>query len=473
MQNKSSGSAFFGIKALIITGISLALLIPAAMLSSMVRERQQLSASVKEEIVQGAGGELLLAGPFIIVPVEESVNGYIDGEYYGTVLREVIILTRDLSINGRAVTDERSRGIYTAAVFTGTFDFNAVFDIREEKIAALFNRKNTSYLENSRLCIEVSDPRGLRELPSIVLPDGSAVELSADFTSLGITGTSLAGKMAAVAGQLELDFTVEAGGGGSITMIPVGLGTEVALVGDWPTPSFIGVNAPIEREITDEGFTAKWRQPRGTGKYPEYFISGTQNMHEPEVYSPVTYKTYNGVSSGNGMGVDFFDSIGVYHKTERALKYAILFIVVPFVVILLFEVFTRKRIHPIQYVLVGLTDIVFYALLLSLAEQMHFTVAYVIAAGGVIMVISFYTGAILANFKRGLILVPILMLLYGYLYSALQSQDYALLIGSVGMFVILTVVMVITRNIDWYALGDAFGGKGKKAEEAAEKDKTM
>jgi inner membrane protein len=450
MQNKSAGGAFFGIKALIITGISLALLIPALMLSSMVQERQRLSASVEEEIVQGAGGELLFAGPFIIVPVEEAVNKDSNGVYHSTVSREVIILPRDLTINGTAVTDERSRGIYTAAVFTGTFDFNAVFDIQEEKIAALFNRQSIIHLENSRLCIEISDPRGLREMPNITLPDGSMVELSADFSSLGITGTALAGKMKAEPGQLKLDFTVEAGGGGSITMIPLGMGTEVRLAADWPTPSFIGANAPIEREIGDEGFTAQWRQPRGTGKYPEYFVSGTQDIN------PNRYGEYN------GMGVDFFDSIGVYHKTERALKYALLFIIVPFVVILLFEVFTKKRIHPIQYVLVGLTDIIFYALLLSLAEQMHFTLAYIIAAGGVIMVISFYTGSILSHFKRGLVLIPILILLYGYLYSALQSQDYALLIGSVGMFVILTVVMVITRNIDWYALGDALGGKTTK-----------
>ncbi len=448
MQNKPSGGAFFGIKTLIIAGISLALLIPAAMLSSIVRERQRLSTDVKEEIIQGAAGELRMAGPFIIVPVEHK---YISDEIHDgiiqkreTILRkEIVIFPRELTINGTAKTEERARGIYTAAVFTGSFNFKAAFDIQEEKIAALFTYGELSILlENSRLCFGISDPRSLRETPVITMPDGDILELTSDFISLGITDATLAGKMAVKPGQLELDFTMETGGGGSISIIPIGLGTNVRLSADWPTPSFTGGNAPIVREIHDNGFTADWKQPRGTGTSPEYFLLESQKK-----------TNYN----KSGMTVEFFDSVGVYHKTERALKYALLFIVVPFIVILLFEVFTKKRIHPIQYALVGIADVIFYALLLSLAEQMHFTAAYFIAAGSVILVISFYTGSILKNFRRGCVLVPILALLYGYLYSALQSQDYALLIGSVGMFVILIVVMVITRNIDWYAIGSTLG----------------
>jgi inner membrane protein len=232
---------------------------------------------------------------------------------------------------------------------------------------------------------------------------------------------------------------METSGGGSIELIPIGMETNLELSSDWATPSCTGRNSPIMREINDNGFTAQWRQPQGTGSMPEYFFD--EGTYQYEIYNR------------NALGVTFFYSVGVYHKTERALKYSLLFIVIPFIAILLFEIFTKKRIHPIQYTLIGITDIIFYALLLSLAEQMHFTLAYCLAAAGVIIVICFYTGSILNNVKRGFILAPILVLLYGYLYSALQSQDYALLIGSVGMFVILTVVMIITRKVDWYTLG--------------------
>ncbi len=456
MQKKLSAGTSFGIKACIIAGISLALLIPAAMLSSVVRERQRLSLDVQEDIIKGAGGNPRIAGPYLIVPVDIIVNEIVDDIADGKVVKvyrdtikrkEAVIFPRNLSINGKMLTEERSRGIYTAAVFNGAFDFNAVFDIQEEKIRKLFTENvDHIYFENSRLGIGISDPKIFKEVPTITMPDGTTLELIANLTSWGITNSALEAGVSVYQGQLELDFTMEIGGGGTISFLPIGLGTDVQLEADWPTPSFMGGNAPVLREINNEGFTAEWKQPRGTGKYPEYFVPGSQNL-------PHSYET--------SMGVEFFDSVGVYHKTERALKYALLFIVVPFAVILLFEVFSKKRIHPIQYIFVGIADIVFYALLLSLAEQMHFTLAYCVAAGGVIMLITFYTGAVLKNFKRGIILVPILAFLYGYLYSALQSQDYALLIGSVGMFVILAAVMIITRNIDWYSLG------GKKSRDKA------
>ncbi len=237
MQKKLSAGTSFGIKALLIAGISLALLIPAAMLSSVVRERQRLSFDVQEDIINGAGGNPRIAGPYLVVPVDIIVNEIVDEIADGKVVKvyrdtirrkEAVIFPRELSIDGKMLTEERSRGIYTAAVFNGAFDFNAVFDIQEEKIAKLFTeRVDHIYFENSRLGIGISDPKIFKEVPTITMPDGTTLELIANLTSWGITSSALETQ-----GQLELDFTMEIGGGGTISFLPIGLGTDVQLEAD-------------------------------------------------------------------------------------------------------------------------------------------------------------------------------------------------------------------------------------------------
>ncbi|QQO07959.1 cell envelope integrity protein CreD [Breznakiella homolactica] len=431
MQKKITGGSFFGVKALIIAGLSLALLIPVAMLSSIVRERKMLADSVKNDIIAGAGGELFLAGPYLVVPVYETFENK-------TERRNVVIFPREYTVHGQAATELRSRGIYSAPVFTGNFFIRAVFDIQEDRISPLYPGRCSVQFDQARLYMEVPDPAVLREMPAVTTGDNRTIALTADFAPLQIAGSALGGTIPLSQGPLEVSMDLETGGGGSIRIMPLGMGNDIRIESDWTTPSFIGDTSPIMREIGEDGFSAHWRQALGTGKWPEYFdiAAGTRGFQY--------YK---------GFGVELFDSVGVYHKTERALKYALLFIAVPFIVILLFELFAKQRIHPIQYALVGVADIIFYALLLSLAEQINFLGAYILASGAVIAAVSLYTGAVMKKLSRGLVLVPVLVLLYGYLYSALQSQDYALLIGSVGLFAVVVLVMFITRNVDWYALG--------------------
>jgi inner membrane protein len=153
-------------------------------------------------------------------------------------------------------------------------------------------------------------------------------------------------------------------------------------------------------------------------------------------------------------GVEFFQPVSGYHKTERSLKYGLLFIVIPFIVFFMFEIFSRRRIHPLQYLMIGLADVFFYLLLLSLSEHIQFFWAYVAGATSVCLLVAFYSSSVLGGWKRGLVLLPVLGGIYAYLYIALESEDYALLVGSIGVFAILATVMIATRRIDWYALGD-------------------
>jgi inner membrane protein len=439
-QRRRPAGAQFGLKALIIIAMSLVLLIPVLMLGSLVNDRKVLAADVTREIEKGAGGDLEIAGPFLVVSVEQHWRR--DNEAvvdYGTA----IILPRSLTVNGTAVTETRSRGIYTAPVFDGTFDIKASFNIDEARMLRQEGKPGRTTIlhwESALLAVNLSGLNGLRELPVARVTGGKTVTLMTKDRSILFLAQSqsaaIVGEVSLSEGTFDAEMTLKAGGGGGIRIAPLGRGNVIRLAADWPTPNFIGDLSPVLRDIDDEGFTAEWKQPVGVGSYPEYATSDID------------------INGSNGVGVELFKSVDVYHKTDRALKYALLFIIVPFIVILLFEVFARLRIHPIQYALIGFADVVFYTLLLSFAEQWPFLLAYILAAAAVIALISVYAASILKSAKRALILAPILALLYAFLYSALQSRDYALLIGSLGVFGALAVVMLITRNVDWYTIGN-------------------
>lgn len=423
-----------GIKALIIVGISLALLFPVGMLTSIVKERQNLAEEVKEDIARGAGGRLILAGPFIVVPVTEVLrNGSVEEH-------EAIILPTKLGTKADTKAQLRSRGIYSCPVIAADITMAADFDIDTQAIHSLWTGSTSVHLDRARIILEIPDPRALAHTPRLEIK-GTALAMSADVSPLRYAAAAMGSPLALEEGSLEVALDMSSTGGAFIGVWPLANSFELAISGDWPTPSFTGESSPIERNLEENGFTARWYQAAGTSRWPKVFDAAT-NRHQ------------FGYSEFQVLGVEFFDPVGIYHKSERALKYAILFIVMPFIAIFLFEIFTRRRLHPIQYALVGLADVVFYALLLSLSEHIGFTAAYLSSALAVLGLIVFYAASILGSIRRGLVLAPLLVILYGYLYAALQSRDYALLFGSLGVFVILATIMIITRKVDWYRTGN-------------------
>ncbi len=423
-----------GIKALIIVAISLALLIPVGMLQSIVNERQKLAEEVKEDIARGAGGRLILAGPFIVVPVTEVLRNGIIEEH------DAIILPKRLESKADTKTELRSRGIYTCPVLSADITMAADFDIQVDALHTLWTGTTTVHLDRARLILEIPNPRALAGTPRLEV-NGTSLAMSTEISPLRYASAAMGSSLALKEGALELSLSMSSTGGAFIGVWPLADSFELAISGDWPNPSFSGESSPVERSVEEYGFGARWYQAAGTSRWPTVFDAAT-NRHQM------------GYSDTQVLGVDFFDPVGIYHKSERALKYAILFIIMPFIAIFLFEIFTRRRLHPIQYALVGLADVVFYALLLSLSEHIGFTAAYLSSALAVLGLIVFYASSVLGSLRRGLALAPLLALLYGYLFAALQSRDYALLFGSIGVFVILASIMVITRKVDWYKTGN-------------------
>jgi len=222
-------------------------------------------------------------------------------------------------------------------------------------------------------------------------------------------------------------------------IVPAGNDTSVRLSSSWPHPSFIGAS-PQPRTVESTGFTAGWDI--------SYFGRGF-----PRAWSdPVDRDKMRSLAEGAAFGVSLVQPVDIYQQTERAVKYAALFIVLTFVVFFLFEVVRARLLHPVQYVFVGFALCVFYLLLISLSEHLGFDLAYAAAAAAITLLISSYSSYVLGGLTEAAVVGGCIGAVYGFLYLLLRIEDYALLAGSIGLFLALTLVMLLTRRVNWYEL---------------------
>jgi inner membrane protein len=237
--------------------------------------------------------------------------------------------------------------------------------------------------------------------------------------------------------RIPFSLSVSLAGSSGLRMMPFGRQTRLALRSTWASPSFSGAFLPESRRVGKDGFNATWN----VSHYGRSF---------PQSWSSVQTASLASAINGSAFGVDFVQPVDVYQQTERSVKYGALFLVLTFVTFFLFELFQPIRVYPVQYLMVGSALCLFYVLLLSIAEQLAFGVAYLVAAGATVTLLGSYAAAVLRSKGRAAVFAGVLALLYGYLFVLLQAEDYALLLGSIGLFLILALVMLITRRVDWY-----------------------
>ncbi|HHH54328.1 MAG TPA: cell envelope integrity protein CreD, partial [Bacteroidetes bacterium] len=235
--------------------------------------------------------------------------------------------------------------------------------------------------------------------------------------------------------NIDFSFDIKLQGSESIYFIPVGKTTTVALKSSWDSPSFQGRFVPDEREVSKDGFTANWKILDMNRNYPQQWEGNKYNV------------------SSSKFGVDLIKPVGEYQKNMRTVKYSLLIIVLIFLIYFFFEVLGKFRIHPIQYSFIGLALTLFFVLLLSISEQIGFDLAYLVSAAATTIMILIYSAALLKNRKQLLILTGFLITIYGFIYVVLQLEDFALLAGSIGLFVALFITMYYSRKIDWYNIG--------------------
>jgi inner membrane protein len=441
-RQKIPESVLIGLKAAIIGILVLVFCIPVQLIKGIVDDRQSTKTAAESEIVEKAGGGAVLGAAYLSLPVEyteESLNdkGLVVKR---RVKRDVIVMPTELAIKAGSRAELRKRGIYEVPVYSADVSLDASFEF---KAADSGLELPSPIWDDARLVMEIQDARALAEAP-VMSSGGSRIAMRAAAPGLGYLkrAVSAPAKLSAPAadGQsraFSASIALKLNGADSIRFISAGESTRIALSGDWKSPSFSGYRLPNERELADSGFTASWYSDDSSRPFPRVFNAGTD---------------YAASIQESLFGMDFQVPADAYLQAHRALRYAILFIFIPFAALFLIEVILKRKIHPLQYILVGLADSLFYLLLLSLSEHIPFMAAYLIAAAAVTAVLTVYVAAALGRAKRALFIVPVLLAAqYTYLYCALVSEDYALLIGSIGLFAIVAATMIGTRKIDWYA----------------------
>ena len=426
------------IKVLLIGFLILLLQIPIAMVRQIIRERQSTRDGAVQEVTAKWGNSQSIIGPSIVVPyVNRSARPA--GQRKQQAFSEVeyaAFLPESLTISGNIVSELRHRGIFEIPVYKMSLDLKGRFsrpDFSQWAIEA-----NDILWDRACLSLRIADARAMTKSPG-VLWDGQAMD---SLPSAGEFGSSQQGIHVKLKDNLNgesFDFSVSLELNGSLgaSFAPLGRDTQVRISSNWPSPSFQGAWLPTNRTVTDDGFDAVWNIPFLSRNYPQNWRSRSDLQQ---------------AVSSSLFGVNVISPVDHYRMSQRSIKYQILFLLLTFATLWLFEVLSKVRIHPVQYLLVGAAMCLFYLLELSLAEYCGFVVAYIIASAAVIALVTLYSAAMLKTGGRAAVVGLVVTLLYIYLYVLLMIEDYALLAGSVGVFVALATVMFLTRKVDWYSL---------------------
>ncbi len=440
------------LKLLTIGLLILILLIPATMIQSLIRERENLRDTAIREVSSKWGLNQTVAGPVISVPYT-TIDVGTDGKTFSRS-GFAHFLPDFVEVNGDIEPQQRYRGIYVVVLYNTQLATKGHFGVLNA--AALQVPEDDLRWEDALFTIGISDMAGVQSSIDLKLNDqiysfGPGTVTADIFDS----GASVPIDLSERADRMDFSYHLDLNGSSDLFFTPFGKESQVSLRAPWSNPSFEGAFLPDEREVTDEGFTAHWQVLQLNRNYPQQGEGAYINKSRTNKVD--SYSSYNGNDevrrSSNAFGLRLLLPIDEYHKTMRTAKYAALFIFITFLTFFFIEVLNRKRLHPIQYILVGAALILFYVLLLSIAEHLNFDKAYWISCAITLVLITLYSTFALKNQKLSWLIGGLLLLLYGFFYSILQMQDYALLMGSLGLLIMLATIMYLTRNIDWYALG--------------------
>ncbi|MBT1686203.1 cell envelope integrity protein CreD [Dawidia soli] len=449
------------VKLFTIGILTLILLIPQSWIESLIRERQYRASSVVNEITSKWSGPQTLAGPVLVIPFtnRERIDKGKDGIEIREWKQDAYFLPEQLDVKGNVTPQVLHRGLFDAAVYESVINLNARFtkpDFKKLGVAA-----TDIHWNDARLTYCLSDLRGISDNPvfmngqaalngepsnqigfstpattvSSLLNDDSDVDA---YRNVAADGASRTGIVTTLPWQSEADFngTVTAKlnlkGSSLLYFVPVGKTTDVSLQGPWANPSFDGEFLPEDREITDKGFTARWKVLHYNRPFAQEW-TGTDTQ-----------------LSGASFGTRLLIPVDQYQKSIRTAKYGILIILLTFVSLFLVEIIRNIRIHAFQYLLIGAALIIYYTLLLSLSEHVGYNTAYLIASSATVVLVSLYAASFLR--KGGMIIFfgSILVFFYGFIFVIIQMQDYSLLLGSIGLFIVIALVMYFSRHVAWY-----------------------
>lgn len=432
------------LRLMALASLALSLQIPIGMIDNTIAERRMRRAEAIEDVTKTWGGRQVVRGPFLVVPyVRRWSERVSEGKVEKTVVREAAgrryVLPESLDVEGSLATEVRRRGIFDVPLYVANLALRGEIALPETSDFP----EDTAIIHWDRmtLALGVSDPRAIRENPTLqwaerdtVLEPGAGAASILDAAVHGVVGMAPA---AAPGARVPFAMTLAIAGSDGIGVLPAGSDTEVRLASPWPDPSFDGAYLPVARTVRQTGFDATWEVLRLARTFPPAWDDGAVTL---------------AALDETLLGVRLLSPLDAYTTTDRTVKYELLFITLTFGAFFLIEVMAKLRVHPVQYLLVGLALCLFYLLLLSLAEHVGFGVSYAVASLAIAGLVTGYSRSVLGSRARSAAVAAVVGGLYAYLFVLVRIQDFALLVGSIGLFVVLAIVMFLTRRIDWYRL---------------------
>ena len=427
------------LRVFLIGFLTLLLQIPIEMIAVLVSERQERRQEATAEVSSKWGNAQIITGPALVVPythlrTEAATGGQ---EIAHTVIRNAIFLPERLHTRGSIDTETRYRGIFSVPVYRlgltveGEFARPSFSVLGEDPAGVSWDR--------AYLAVGISDARAIQEETAVSWNGERMLFLPGTGAFLGgIPGIHAVVGVTDARERFKFSFPLSLNGSLGLSLTPFGQQTVVELQSDYGHPSFQGNWLPTERSVSATAFQAKWSIPFLGRNYPQAW-RGEAKMSE--------------AVDGSRFGVELVNPVDHYRMAERSVKYAFLFILLTFAIVWLIEVLAGVRVHPIQYLLLGGALCLFYLLELSLSEHIGFPLAYTVASISIIALVGAYSAAVLRRRVLALLVPSGVALLYFHLYILLTNEDYALLIGSLGLFAILAAVMYATRRVDWYKAG--------------------
>ena len=419
------------IKAAITSGLILVLLIPTWFVSNLVTERSNRQNEVVNEVTGKWAGPQTITGPYLSIPysiTEKDLKG-------NPVLKakNLILLPEQLNVTGKLIPEIRPRSIYKVLLYksditaTGSFHFEIPKDI---DLATL-------NLSEAKICMGISDFKGIEDRLTVNM-NGKDYDLSPGLPTNDIDSSGLSALIHLSQADLTqphpFRLNLKLKGSKQLSFVPLSGNSQFALQSIWKNPSFDGNKIPDSREVSDNGFTATW-------------LFNKANLPFGTVLKDISFKKID-----FAFGVTMIQPADQYAKTDRCVKYALLFIGLSFALFFITELMQKNPLHPVQYIMVGIALIIFFSLLLSVSEFLLFNYAYLIGATATVGLITLYAKGHFKTWRIAAVFAGVLSALYGFIFILVQLEDTALLLGSIGLFLVLALVMYASRKINWYSI---------------------
>lgn len=442
------------IKLISIGFLILILLIPSEWIQDMIVERQQRAAEVMQEVALKWSGSQTISGPVLVVPFrkEEIVDRGKDGVERREIVDKAFFLPEHLDIKGNINPQTLHRGIFDAVVYESALQIKSSFSKPDFKSLGIAEDK--VLWNGAHIVFGITDLRGISENPTFAVGDQTIVpepsknigvsirsktDESAVYASTNAKEINSSGGIVtklnwesedAFNGNVNIKLNLK--GSSRLDFVPVGKTTDVQLAGPWADPSFDGEFLPSARKISHDGFSASWKVLHFNRPFSQEWTGGDQQL------------------SGADFGVKLLLPVDQYQKSMRTSKYGVLIILLTFIALFLVEITQKVRIHPFQYILIGAALIIYYTLLLSFSEHIGYNLAYVASSIATVGLVSLYGTTFLPGKKLGILFMLLLVIFYSFVFIIILQQDFSLLLGSMGLFLIISLLMYFSRKINWY-----------------------